>query len=29
MEVAQEIFRSSNISPLRGHALDGIVGGKS
>jgi hypothetical protein len=29
MEVAQKIFRSSNISPLPGHASNAIVGGKS
>jgi hypothetical protein len=29
MEATQEIFKSSNISPLQGHALNGIVGGKS
>ncbi len=29
MEVTQEIFKSSNISPLQGHALNEIVGGRS
>jgi hypothetical protein len=29
MEVAQELFRSSNISLLQGHASNGIVGSKS
>jgi hypothetical protein len=28
-EYAQEIFRSLDISPLQGHVLNGIVGGKS
>jgi hypothetical protein len=29
MEVAQEIFESSNISPLQNHALSGITGGRN
>jgi hypothetical protein len=29
LEVTQEIIRSSDTSPLRGHASDGIVSGRS
>jgi len=29
MEAAQEILKSSNISPLQGHASNGIIGGRS
>jgi len=29
METTQEIFKSSNISPLQGHVSNWIVGGRS
>jgi hypothetical protein len=29
MEATQKIFKNSNISPLQGHASNGIVGGIS